>query len=156
MDLCNIYKIEELENLGVDIKELKRGKTIQYSDKVFVRGSSVHNKFKEVALEEYSKYIEAGLDSFIVQSPSYVTVWKENKEQSKSEPNVKTENNLISIVPEKEAKNTTHLEVQEKNEETVGSPEKKKDESQVSPNEQTSQNIQEESSGTGLLGSNWW
>ncbi len=77
-----LYTIEELESQGINGQELKQGKTIEYLDKVFVRVSNQPKQFRDLALEERNKYVRSGLDSFVVESRFYLTVWKEQKQRS--------------------------------------------------------------------------
>jgi hypothetical protein len=82
MTVTTIYTVEQLENKGVGLKEIKQGIKIKCFNKVFVRVNDFPKKFREIALKNCQNYVQSGIDSFIVESKFALTIWKEDLEES--------------------------------------------------------------------------
>ena len=78
-----IYSISDLEKEGVKPEEVKIQSQIHCFQKKFLRAADFPKKYKNQALDACYAHREEGLDSFLVETPLFITVWKEYKERER-------------------------------------------------------------------------
>ncbi len=78
--MADFYTIEQLQDEGIDINQIRQSLKIECFGKSFVRVKDFPMKFRDIALESCQKYVDSGIDSFVVESKFALTVWKEETE----------------------------------------------------------------------------
>jgi hypothetical protein len=74
-----IYTIEELEAEGIDGTTVKTEFKINCFNKTFIRATDLPKRFKSKALDSCQEYQKQGFDCFVVETPLFFSVWKEEK-----------------------------------------------------------------------------
>ncbi|MBR8832369.1 MAG: hypothetical protein N5P05_001830 [Chroococcopsis gigantea SAG 12.99] len=74
-----IYTINELEAEGIEGAKIKTEFKINCFNKQFIRVSDVAKRFKSKAIDACEEYEKQGLDCFVVETPLFFSVWKEER-----------------------------------------------------------------------------
>lgn len=73
--------LKELESQGVAPEKLKRDLKIEYLDQLFIRVADLPKKFRQNALQRCREINQSGINSFLVESQWYLTIWQQDRQQ---------------------------------------------------------------------------
>ncbi len=107
-----IYTITELEAEGIEGTKIKTEFKINCFDKTFIRATDVPKRFKSKAIDTCAEYQKEGFDCFVVETPLFFSVWKEEKLTASKMPaySVPANNHRPGFVSSQQTETTETLE----------------------------------------------
>lgn len=82
---------KQLESEGVSFSNFHTGLEIECFNKVFNKVSILAKSYREKAISLCEEYLQSGYDTFITESPSFFSIWRENKKHIKEDSALQNE-----------------------------------------------------------------